>query len=189
MPNGTYDVTEITSDAQQHCLPEPITVSANGLVVLDFADTALVDLDVQLTMGSGAARPGFELVYAIYMANLTPGATGNNQVVMSFDPILTFLGASVTPSSSTGSSLTWNNVGNMNNFGTRDLLVRFQVPSDVGLIGTVFSATAAVTPTMVDVLPANNAATSLVTVTGSLTPNDKLANTSHGNSSAVYVIR
>ncbi len=188
VPNGTYDVTEITSDAQQHCLPEPITVSANGLVVLDFADTALVDLDVQLTMGSGAARPGFELVYAIDMANLTPGATGNNQVVMSFDPMIIFLGASVTPSSSTGNSLTWNNVGNMNNFGTRDLLVRFQVPSDVGLIGTVFSATAAVTPTMVDVLPANNTATSLVTVTGSFDPNDKLANTSHGNSSAVYVI-
>ena len=188
VPNGTYDVTEITSDAQQHCLPEPITVSASGLVVLDFADTSLVALDVQLTMASGPARPGFELAYAIDMANLTPGATGNNQVVMSFDPILTFLGASVTPSSSTGSSLTWNNVGNMNNFDARDLLVRFQVPSDVGLIGTVFSATATVTPTMVDVLPANNTATSLVTVTGSYDPNDKLANTSHGNSSTVYRI-
>jgi len=41
---------------------------------------------------------------------------------------------------------------------------------------------------MVDVLPANNTATSLVTVTGSYDPNDKLANTSHGNSSTVYLI-
>ncbi|MBP7448661.1 MAG: T9SS type A sorting domain-containing protein [Flavobacteriales bacterium] len=188
VPNGTYDVTEITSDAQQHCLPEPITVNANGLTVLDFADTALVDLDVQITIASGAARPGFELAYAIDMANLTPGATGNNQVVMSFDPILTFLGASVTPSSSTGSSLTWNNVGNMNNFTTRELLVRFQVPTDVGLIGTQLNASAIVTPAMTDAIPANNTATWVVTVTGSYDPNDKLANTSHGNSSTVYLI-
>ena len=188
VPNGTYDVTEITSDAQQHCLPQPITVSANGLVVLDFADTALVDLDVQLTMASGPARPGFELVYAIDMANLTPGATGNNQVVLSFDPILTFLGASVTPSSNAGNSLTWNNMGNMNNFGTRDLLVRFEVPSDVALIGTQLSATATVTPAMVDALPANNAATWVVAVTGSYDPNDKLANTSFGHSSSIYRI-
>ncbi len=188
VPNGTYSVTEVTSDAQQHCLPEPIIVNANGLVSLDFADTALVDLDVQLVMASGAARPGFELAYAIDMANLTPGATGNNQVVMTFDPLLTFLSASTSPSSTTVSSLTWNNVGSMNNFESRDLLVRFQVPSDVGLIGTSLSATATVTPAMPDVLPANNTATSLVTITGSYDPNDKLANTSHGNSSAVYLI-
>ncbi|MBK8497761.1 MAG: SprB repeat-containing protein [Flavobacteriales bacterium] len=188
VPTGTYDVTEITSDAQQHCLPEPITVNANGLAVLDFADTALVALDVQLTMASGAARPGFELAYAIDMANQTPGATGNNQVVMTFDPTLTFLGASVTPSFSTASTLTWNNVGQMNNFGTRDLLVRFQVPSDVGLVGTVLSATATVTPTLTDAVPANNIATWVVTVTGSFDPNDKLANTNHGNSSTVYLI-
>jgi len=188
VPNGTYTVTEITSNAQQHCLPEPITVIANGLAVLDLADTALVELDVQLTMASGAARPGFELAYAVDMANLTPGATGNNQVVMTFDPLLTFLSASTTPSSSTGSSLTWNNVGTMNNFNSRDLLVRFQVPPDVGLIGTSLSATATVTPAMPDALPANNTATWQVTVTGSYDPNDKLANTSHGNSSAVYLI-
>jgi len=141
-----------------------------------------------MTMASGAARPGFELAYAIDMANLTPGATGNNQVVMSFDPIITFLGASVTPSSSTGSSLTWNNVGNMNNFTTRELLVRFQVPPDVGLIGTQLNASATVTPAMTDAILANNTATWVVTVTGSYDPNDKLANTSHGNSSTVYLI-
>ncbi|MBK9515001.1 MAG: hypothetical protein IPO05_15535 [Flavobacteriales bacterium] len=188
VPNGTYDVTEITSDAQQHCLPEPITVNANGLTVLDFADTALVDLDVQITIASGAARPGFELAYAIDMANLTPGATGNNQVVMSFDPILTFLGASVTPSSSTGSSLTWNNVGNMNNFTTRELLVRFQVPTDVGLIGTQLNASAIVTPAMTDAIPANNTATWVVTVTAPTTPMTSWPTLSHGNSSTVYLI-
>jgi len=188
VPNGTYTVTEITSDAQQHCMPEPVTVNANGLAVLDFADTALVALDVELTMASGPARPGFELVYAIDMANLTPDATGNNQVVMTFDPSLVFIGASMNPSSSTASTLTWNNVGNMNNFDTRGLLVRFQIPSDVGLIGTVLNATATVTPANPDALPANNTAAWMVTVTGSFDPNDKLANTSDGHSNTVYLI-
>ncbi len=188
VPTGTYTVTEITSNAQQHCLPEPITVNADGLVVLDLADTSLTGLDVQLTMASDAARPGFELAYAIDMANLTSGATGNNQVVMTFDPLLSFLDASTSPSSTTSNSLTWNNVGQMNNFDTRDLLVRFQVPSDVGLIGTNLSATATVTPAMADVLPANNTGVWSVTITGSYDPNDKMANTSHGNSNTVFLI-
>ena len=188
VPNGTYTVTEITSDAEQHCHPEPVTVNANGLAVLDFADTALVALDVELTMASGPARPGFELAYAIDMANLTPDATGNNQVVMTFDPTLVFISASLNPSSSTANTLTWNNVGNMNNFATRDLLVRFQIPSNVGLIGTQLSATATVTPVNLDAVPVNNTATWLVTIIGSFDPNDKTANTSHGNSSTIYLI-
>ena len=188
VPLGTYTVTEITNAAQQHCLPEPVTVDATGLATMDFADTTLVALDVELNMASGPARPGFELTYAIDMANLTPGATGNNQVVMTFDPALTFISASVNPSSSTSTTLTWNNVGNMNNYDTRDLLVHFQIPSDVGLIGALLSATAMVTPVNADAIPGNNTATWLVTVTGSFDPNDKLANTSHGNSSSVYLI-
>ncbi|HRO99949.1 MAG TPA: hypothetical protein PLN54_10990, partial [Flavobacteriales bacterium] len=142
-------------------------------------------LDVQLTMANGPARPGFEVHYAIDIDNLTPATTGTVTLTMTFDPVLSFISAIPQPTSVAGNVITWTAPWfNMYTaFEHKDVNVRLQVPPDVGLIGTTLTATATIATQNTDNDPSNNSATTLQTVTGSYDPNDKLANTSMGNSS------
>ncbi len=157
-------------------------------MTFNLLDTATQALDIQLSMASGPARPGFELWYAIDLDNLTSATSTPNMVVMNFDPALGYLGATPTPSNVSGNTITWNNVGSIYYFQHRDISVRLQVPPDVGLLGTDLQATATVTPSAADVNAANNSATVITTVTGSYDPNDKTATTSSAWSSDLYLI-
>ncbi|MBK9762602.1 MAG: DUF11 domain-containing protein [Flavobacteriales bacterium] len=72
----------------------------------------------------------------------------------------------------------------MNAFQQRTINVRFQVPPDVGLLGTELIATATVSSANTDVDLGNNSASVTRIVTGAYDPNDKLATTSSGSSSS-----
>ena len=66
--------------------------------------------------------------------------------------------------------------------------VYLQVPPDIGLVGTVLDATATLTCANEDADLTNNTATSSVTVTASLDPNEKVAQTSSRLSNEFYFI-
>ncbi|MCW5849839.1 MAG: DUF11 domain-containing protein, partial [Anaerolineae bacterium] len=66
----------------------------------------------------------------------------------------------------------------------RSYTITFTVPPDPLLLGTDLITTAAVTSVALDGNLANNTATNTRTITGSYDPNDKLAQTSLGSSSA-----
>ncbi len=188
LPQGNYTVTQQSALLQAHCLPDPIPLSVTGNATFNVLDTATQALDVQVSMASGPARPGFEMWYAIDLDNLTSGSAGPNQLVMTFDPTVSYLGATPSPTSVVGSTITWNNVGTLSYFGHRDVTVRFQVPPNVGLIGTVLDASASLTPLAQDANTANNSTTVPTTITGSYDPNEKVAATSTRQSDAVYLI-
>ncbi len=188
LPLGNYTVTQQSAMLDPHCLPDPIALSVTGNATFDVLDTATQALDIQLSMASGPARPGFQLHYAIDLDNLTSGSSSTNGVVMTFDPAVSYLSASPAPSNVTGNMITWNNTGGLYYFQHRDITVRLQVPPDVGLIGTDLQATATVTPGAADVNAANNSATVVTTVTGSYDPNDKTAATSTRASNSLYFI-
>ncbi|MBK9177764.1 MAG: DUF11 domain-containing protein [Flavobacteriales bacterium] len=183
LPFGNYTLTQQSTQLAEHCsgAPIPFTIAASpNTVTRNLPDTSLVGLDVQATLSSGIARPGFEFQYAINVRNLTPPASGATSVTFTFDPTLTYLSATPIPSSVSGNTITWNQA-QLTAWQSRSYTIRFQVPPDVGLLGYELMATANVSTTNSDGNPANNSAPNLRTITGAYDPNDKLAYTSSGN--------
>ncbi|MBK9148041.1 MAG: DUF11 domain-containing protein [Flavobacteriales bacterium] len=183
LPFGNYTLTQQSTQLAEHCAggPIPFTIAASpNIVTRNLPDTSLVGLDVQAMLSSGAARPGFEFQYAINVRNLTPAASGATTVTFTFDPTLTYLSATPTPSSVSGNTITWNQA-QLTAWQSRSYTISFQVPPDVGLLGYELMATANVSTTNSDGNPANNSATNLRTITGAYDPNDKLAYTSSGS--------
>ena len=184
VPLGTYSLAEQHPVLVQSC-PATAVLSGPTLNNANVACAGGQPLDVQLTMANGPARPGFEVLYAIAVDNLTPATTGTVTLTMTFDPALSFISAIPQPTSVAGNVITWTAPWfNMYTaFEHKDVNVRLQVPPDVGLIGTTLTASATIATQNTDNDLSNNSATTLQTVTGSYDPNDKLANTSMGNSS------
>ena len=182
LPYGTYTAVDQNAIFQEHCGVEgtPFDVSLSEVnVTRNFADTSLVGLDMEAWVSSTPARPGFELRYGISARNLTGATSGTGTVTFTFDPLLTFLGSSDVPASVTANTITWN-FTSLNAFQHHSFGPRFQVPPDITLLGTVFSASATVSTITTDSDLGNNTFLYDVTVTGAYDPNDKLVSTSAG---------
>ncbi len=181
---GNYTVTQLSTVVDEHCMgtPQAFTISGAGTITRNFPDTALVPLDVAMNIFSGAARPGFELQYAMRISNMSPGQSGAITVGMEYDPVLEFTSATPAPSSVSGNTLTWDQ-SQLTAFQHRNFIVLFQVPPDVGLLGHELVATANVGTANADGNPDNNTKVNYRTITGAYDPNDKLAYTSSGSTS------
>ena len=187
LPLGTYDHTIIHPGAQQEC-PGPFTLTGGqGSVTRPIGCSSLFPLDAQVTGCNGPARPGFQLLYGLNLRNNTAANAGASTLTFEFDPVLGYVSASPTPSSVVGNTVTWNLTG-IGAYASANRFVQLQVPPDIGLIGTVLSATATVATTNTDAVPANNVWTSQQIITAAYDPNDKRARTSTGLSDEVYFI-
>ncbi|MBK6342549.1 MAG: SprB repeat-containing protein [Flavobacteriales bacterium] len=187
LPSGAYAMQQIAAGIAQHCPAPPAPVNVSGVQTINVGDTAVVPVDAEVMIASGAARPGFVLQYAIQQSNLTPATTGATSTVMTFDPTVTFITANPTPSLISGTTLTWNQAA-LGAFQQRTIYVQFQVPPDVGLIGNVLSASVSLSTANTDAVGANNSASTSVTITASFDPNDKTARTSSQWSNDFYYI-
>ena len=183
LPNGSYTVQAQSSVVEEHCsgdpLPFTITGSPAGTTV-NHPMVSLVPFDGRITQTSGAARPGFEYQVGMAVRNLTPSVSGAITVTLEFDPVLDFLSATPPPSTVSGNVLTWSQP-QLTAFQERSFTVRFQVPPDVGLLGTDLVTTATLATVQPDANSDNNVSTLVRTVTGAYDPNDKLAWTSMGS--------
>ena len=183
LPNGSYTIREQSVVVNEHCTATPIPFTISGgaaAVTVNHPTTSLVPLDVQVSLSSGAARPGFEFAYDINVRNNTVSNTGTVTVTMQRDPSLIYLGATPPPTTVSGTTLSWTLTA-MPTYQQRNITVRTQVPADVALLGTDLVSTASVSTALADGNLANNSATNTRTVTGSYDPNDKLAYTSSGS--------
>jgi len=190
LPLGSYTIAQVSTQFEEHCAnaPQPFTIIGTPAAVsVNFPDSSLVPLDVGVTMASGAARPGFQVQYGVHVRNHTPTNSGSTQLVMTFDPAVTYVSAFPTPTSVVGNVITWNQ-SQLNAWQLRQYGVMLQVPPDIGLLGTVLNASATITTANTDAAPANNTFAHAVTITGAYDPNDKLAVTSSQYSDAVYYI-
>lgn len=182
LPLGNYTIREQSAVVDEHCTgaPIPFTMVAGATVTVNHPTESLVPLDLRVAMTSGAARPGFEMQYAIQVSNLTVGNTGNVSVSVDLDPALGYQSATPAPSSVSGNSIAWN-LSAMPVFQQRSITLRVQVPADVGLIGTALISTVTVATALTDGDLSNNTDTDVRTVTGSFDPNDKVARTASGD--------
>jgi uncharacterized repeat protein (TIGR01451 family) len=190
LPLGSYTIAQVSTQFEEHCAnaPQPFTITGTPAAVsVNFPDSSLVPLDVSVTIASGAARPGFQVQYGLQVSNHTPTNSGSTQLVMTFDPAVTFVSAFPTPTSVVGNVIMWNQA-QLNAWQLRQYTVILQVPPDIGLLGTVLNADATIITANTDAAPANNSYTHAVTITGAYDPNDKLAVTSSHYSDEVYYI-
>ncbi len=189
IPYGSYTIEQAPSTVAEHCASAPIAfdLSAGGnLVTHNFPDTALLPRDVWIDLASSPARPGFQTSLHLGVQNATLGGTGNITITLTFDPVLTYLSA--TPAATVmGNTITWN-TAQLNSFAHRSVSASFQVPADVGLIGTDLLNSATVSIVQPEVELTNNSTTNTRTVTGSYDPNAKEVITSSGVSNEFYVI-
>lgn len=190
LPTGPYTLDQASSNLDEHCVggPIPINLGSNGQVITqNMADTALTDRDVELMIGTGPARPGFNHDVLIVAHNLTLGGTGTMTITCTFDPALSYSAASPTPSNVSGNTLTWT-LPQLNSFGYRYISVDLQVPANPSLVGTLLTHSATVSIQQPETILTNNVATQSLIVTASLDPNDKVAITSSQLSDALYYI-
>ena len=188
LPIGSYTIRELSAVVDEHCIqaPIPYTITAGpATTTVDRATLALVPLDVEVYVGSGAARPGFELTCGINIRNITVTNTDAVTVTLQLDPVSGFLNASPAPTTVAGQTLTWV-LPALPVFQERNITLHTQVPANVDLIGTDLTSTATVSTAVTDGDLANNTATNVRTVTGSYDPNDKLAITSLGSTSQYH---
>ncbi|MFN6177203.1 MAG: T9SS type A sorting domain-containing protein [Flavobacteriales bacterium] len=184
MPPGAYTLEQQSTVLAEHCVGAPIPVTVDvwpALSTVQFPDTSLVDLDAMIALGSGLARPGFQFQYAMTVRNLTPTLSGAVTVTLTIDPVLGFVSATPNPTSVVGNVITWTQ-SQLTAWEERTYQVVTQVPPDVGLLGTVLTATAQLSTANADGDLTNNTATNDRIVTGSYDPNDKLATTTSGSS-------
>jgi uncharacterized repeat protein (TIGR01451 family) len=181
LPPGNYTLTQTSPDVEEHCTggPIPFAITAGATTTKNLPDTSVVPLDLEVMVSSGAARPGFQFQCAAVVRNLTPTSSGSITLVLTFDPLLTYV--SSTPAGTvSGNTITWNQA-QLTAWQQRNVVVNFQVPANPALIGTQLATAAVVSSVGNDPVQTNNSATDLRTITGSYDPNDKLATTSTGD--------
>ncbi len=184
VPNGNYTTTTSAAAIAQSC-PASATVNGNT-VTANIGHQPTIPLDVAIGLGSGPARPGFQLHYSMIVQNLSSSASGAATTTFTFDPAVSFISAWPT-GNVVGNTITWNQPS-LDIFQEREYQIHLQVPPDVGLIGTELLASASVTTANTDGDPGNNNASAAITVTGSYDPNDKTAFTSTRTSGSLYFI-
>jgi uncharacterized repeat protein (TIGR01451 family) len=184
VPYGTYEVFAEHPVLDQDCpVVQVVEQAVHNNVNVPMATGA--PLDMQAYMSDGLARPGFEYQVAVQARNLTAASAGTVSLVVEHDALLTLVSATPAPTSTAGNVLTWSGgaFSFTNAFQTRTVQLRFQVPPDVGLLGTDLITTATVSTTNTDADLSNNTFVLQRTITGAYDPNDKLATTSGGNTS------
>ncbi|MEZ4756887.1 MAG: hypothetical protein R2817_08680 [Flavobacteriales bacterium] len=189
LDDGSYTITQMNPYVADHCAPtpQPFQISGGVPVVIDFPDTATTDLDLAVSMSSGAARVGFSHQQAVAIQNGSVFTSGPVTLTVTFDPLLQFALAEPAPSSVNGNVLSWE-LPPVAPYDPITVHIDYAVPADVGLIGTILSSSATVSNTLAEETLENNSATHLRTITAAYDPNDKVATTSSGTSSTSYFL-
>jgi len=130
------------------------------------------DLRIDIT-NITSPKAGYVLAYQITYKNVGTTAL-NASVSLQFDPILGYLNAAPAPSGQTSNTLTWN-LGLLQPQITSTMQIQFLVPTSAAL-GYPVSATATISPTSGDQVPADNVSTITNNVTGPYDPNYKEVN-------------
>lgn len=189
--NGAYTLEPSGTGTELYPLcpavvPAPFTI-ANNAVTMDLADSSLVPLDVRAYCSAGPARPGF--VHHVYTGayNASGQVSGALEHTLTFDPAMSYIGATPTPTTINGNVLTWNAAA-LTPYTSFQAQVQLQVPPDPLLLGQPYVHTATCTQPLAESNTANNTATEQGIYTGSFDPNDKAAFTSSRTSELHYII-
>ncbi len=187
---GSYTLEQGDADLTQICpgaVPYPFDLT-NVLPThtVNLADTTVGDLDLRVSIASTQAVPGFSQRTWITVENNSPYPSG--QVTTSFDheALFALIGTDQTPQSTTATNITWQ-LPDLLPYQWHTYAVDLQVPPDPLLIGTIHDASATVTSSVPDGVPANNTFVLSFPVVGAFDPNDKTGWSTSGSTAYYYL--
>ena len=178
---GNYTVAQNTTANEDPLCPASgsadLTLDATTpIVTQDFANVSTVPHDLNVSINSTAARPGFSTQVSIHVINNSAFPSGSVSIALSYDNIL------LNPSAAT-----WN-VPVLAPYASQHFQFSAAVPADINLLGTNLNYGVNVTNSISEVNTANNIAFIDVTITGSYDPNDKQGLTSSRISADQYFL-
>lgn len=186
---GSYTLDASVDGYTSDCTTETdfdLSLAAPSATI-DIPMSVLSGPDVSSFISAGVHRVGFPVSYTVSMNNEGPFPFSDLTLDLFFDPVLTFVSASGSPTFVAAGQLRWD-VAALSGFGVEAYTVEFTVPANTALLGTVLNGTAVVNTQVPDSDPDNDSYTIERTVIGAYDPNDKLARTNVGRSSDVYLI-
>ncbi len=127
--------------------------------------------DMSVSLVGNALRPGFNTNY-YFSATNAGSVTASTTLSFDYDPILTFVSSSVTPSIAQSGHIEWP-INNLKALQSSNVQALFNLPASATL-GTVIKNAASVEALSEEVELENNLDSVKTTVTGSFDPNDKL---------------
>jgi uncharacterized repeat protein (TIGR01451 family) len=188
LPAGNYTLAQTDGTLVPICpATQPVPFTINSLpMTIDLANGSTEELDLVVNTSSGFARPGFDYQLHAQVGNSSPQVSGPVTVTCTYDPLLTFVSVSPTPTSMVGNTITWDFPA-FGSFGAASMHATLNVPVPTPL-GTVLSSTFTASNTLTETTLANNTAVETRTVTGSYDPNVKEVRTSSQQSTTQYFV-
>ncbi|MBL7953906.1 MAG: T9SS type A sorting domain-containing protein [Flavobacteriales bacterium] len=150
--------------------------NATPQATVDFANLSTIPHDLEVSLTSTNARPGFSTQVWISVVNNSAFPSGHVNIALSYDALL------LNPSNAA-----WT-VPAIEPYGSRMISFTANVPADIGLLGYSLNYVATVTNAASEVNTVNNSALIDVVITGSYDPNDKLGLTSSRTSADQYFL-
>lgn len=176
LPYGAYEISQTSTAVDQLCPlndPENFTISmGTPAAQIDFADSSLTELDVELLQAHGLARPGFVFHQTLLIKNNSAESTGTITLTYIHDAFLQPDSSSQVYSVA-GNELTWT-LPAISGYQQTIVHVYLTVSSSVQL-GTVLINSGSVSCAEPELPLANNIFDDPVVVTGAYDPNDKLS--------------
>lgn len=188
-PNGDYDLhvfssgTYTVSAASNYFTTAPLshTATFSGINQVDslndfaFQSTGVFnDLGVTINPLS-AARPGFNLTYAINVINYGTTALNGVLILRPYSNLI-YNSSTLLPQIISNDSIVWN-LGTLNPLQSTTIHVTFKIPSNT-TNGTLINSTVEISPVIGDANGYNNFDSWSIPVTGSYDPNEVLVNRS-----------
>lgn len=173
---ATSTTTNATNASALVSLATTISVESDTIATWTMSLRSPSDSDVLelvANVGSTPARPGFETVCGAIVSNIGGSTSGAYDAVLTYDPMLTYVSATPTPTSVTSNTITWSGQPGLQGLSQDQLNVRFNVPVGTPL-GTQLHYGFSVTQDSTELSLANNTYMLTETVVGSYDPNDKL---------------
>lgn len=150
--------------------------NATPQATVDFANLSTIPHDLEVSLTSTNARPGFSTQVWISVVNNSAFPSGQVNIALSYDALL------LNPSNAA-----WT-VPAIEPYGSRMISFTANVPADIGLLGSNLNYVATVTNAASEVNTVNNTAIIDVVITGSYDPNDKQGLTSSRTSADQYFL-
>jgi uncharacterized repeat protein (TIGR01451 family) len=182
--NGNFYIARDSGSYQLKCISNNYwNFSTDSIIIVTVSDTStFIDninfgiylrdsiSDVSVDITGNEARAGFTVPYWLTYKN-EASVTKSGTVVLTIDPLTTFISSTPSPDLQNGNVITWN-YSNLVPFEQRQIHLQLQMPG-VGQLGQTITTTAIINPVPGDVLPLNNYDTLRQVITGSFDPNDK----------------
>jgi len=160
----------------------------------DFQAYLIANNDVEAWLSANRNRPGFTIPLTLSLLNKGKKAN-KGQLKCQLDAKYAYVSSSLSPSSASGNTLTWN-LDSLYSNESKNITVYAQLAANA-VLGSTVSSTLTFTTAIPDDDLSNNTATTLDTVRGSWDPNDKAVKVTNGfaqnhikdSSGLEYVIR